>query len=96
MKTVTNTLLACLFSSSLLIPANANTLSELTTEVLTKQLNELHESIKNQTKQTIENTTRQIVEQFSFTVTSPVQPISNLSIDTAQIETEQKPQAEEE
>lgn len=96
MKTVTNTLLASLFSLSLLMPASANTLSELTAELLTKQLMELQESIKNQTKQAIESTTKQLVEQFSLTAASPAQSNNNTQDVADNIKTDAQPQAEEE
>lgn len=96
MKTVTNTLLASLFGLSLLIPASANTLSELTSEVLTKQLSELQESIKSQTKLAIESTAKQLAEQFNLTTATPVQATSNTQPIAEKTPTEQNPQAEEE
>lgn len=96
MKTVTNTLLASLFGLSLLIPASANTLSELTSEVLTKQLSELQESIKSQTKLAIEVTAKQLAEQFNLTTATPVQATSNTQPIAEKTPTEQNPQAEEE
>lgn len=96
MKTVTNTILASLFGLSLLIPASANTLSELTTEVLTKQLTELQESIKTQTKQAIENTAKQLAEQFNLTVATPAQSSSNAQAIADKAQAEESPQAEEE
>lgn len=96
MKTVTNTLLASLFGLSLLIPASANTLSELTTEVLTKQLSELQESIKSQTKLAIESTAKQLAEQFSLTTATPAPATSNPQQVAEKTPMEESPQAEEE
>lgn len=65
MKTVTSIIVTSLFSISLLAPASANTLSEMTTDVFSKQLTELQESIKTQSKHAIDSTIKQITEQFS-------------------------------
>jgi len=71
MKTVHNMIIASLFTVSLLAPASANTLTELTAETLNRQLTELHVSIKNQAKQAIESTAKQLTEQFSLSAPVP-------------------------
>lgn len=70
MKTVTSIIVTSLFAISLLAPASANTISEKTTEMISKQLTELQEAIKAQTTHAIDNTIKQITEQFSSTVLS--------------------------
>lgn len=92
MKTVHTMLIASLFTVSLLAPASANTLTEVTTEALGKQLAELHESIKNQAKQAIESTAKQLTEQFNLTATASV-PVPQQAA-TEQVK--ESPKAEEE
>lgn len=91
MKTLTKLMLTTVVALTLAAPASANSLSELSSELLSKQLGELHESVKTQTKQALESSVRQVVEQLGLT--STVKP-TQTTVSTASEVIKQEAKAE--
>lgn len=60
MKTLTTLTVATLFAMSVAAPANANTLTESLTDVVSSQLTELSSNIKQQAKQALEHTVSEL------------------------------------
>jgi hypothetical protein len=66
MKTLTKLMLTTVVALTLAAPASANSLSELSSELLSKQLSELRGSVKVQAKQALESSVRQVAEQIGL------------------------------
>ena len=89
MKTLTKLMLTTVVALTLATPASANSLSELSSKLLSKQLSELRESVKVQAKQALESSVRQVAEQIGLA--SAVTPEQT---DVATTSTVAKPEAQ--
>ncbi|OCW95715.1 hypothetical protein [Alishewanella sp. HH-ZS] len=95
MKTVTKLMMATVLGLTLAAPASANSLnnlSEMTSDLLNRQLVEVRESIKVQTKQALENSVRLVAEQMKLSQNTEQQAEQTVSAETAN--TAAQPKAE--
>ncbi len=95
MKTVTKLMMASVLGLTLAAPASANSLnnlSEMTSDLLNRQLVEVRESIKVQTKQALENSVRLVAEQMKLSQNTEQQAEQTVSAETAN--TAAQPKAE--
>ncbi|EHR42385.1 hypothetical protein [Alishewanella jeotgali] len=95
MKTVTKLMMATVLGLTLAAPASANSLnnlSEMTSDLLSRQLIEVRESIKVQTKQALENSVRLVAEQMKLSQNTEQQAEQTVSAETAN--TAAQPKAE--
>lgn len=86
MKTVTKLMMATVLGLTLAAPASANSLnnlSEMTSDLLNRQLVEVRESIKVQTKQALENSVRLVAEQMKLSQNTEQQAEQTVSAETA-------------
>lgn len=75
MKIATTLLTTAVLTLTLAAPASAttfNNLSEITSELLNRQVAEMRESIKVQTKQALENSVRLVAEHLNVTQATEV------------------------
>ncbi len=95
MKTVTKLMMASVLGLTLAAPASANSLnnlSEMTSDLLSRQLIEVRESIKVQTKQALESSVRLVAEQMKLSQNTEQQAEQTVSAETAN--TAAQPKAE--
>lgn len=95
MKTVTKLMMATVLGLTLAAPASANSLnnlSEITSDLLSRQLIEVRESIKVQTKQALESSVRLVAEQMKLSQNTEQQAEQTVSAETAN--TAAQPKAE--
>ncbi|MCT8125449.1 MAG: hypothetical protein ACK4GU_13115 [Alishewanella aestuarii] len=95
MKTVTKLMMATVLGLTLAAPASANSLnnlSEMTSDLLSRQLIEVRESIKVQTKQALESSVRLVAEQMKLSQNTEQQAEQTVSAETAN--TAAQPKAE--
>ena len=86
MKTVTKLMMATVLGLTLAAPASANSLnnlSEMTSDLLNRQLVEVRESIKVQTKQALENSVRLVAEQMKLSQNTEQHAEQTVSAETA-------------
>ena len=86
MKTVTKLMMATVLGLTIAAPASANSLhnlSEMTSDLLSRQLVEVRESIKVQTKQALENSVRLVAEQMKVSQNTEQQAEQTVSAETA-------------
>lgn len=86
MKTVTKLMMATVLGLTLAAPASANSLnnlSEMTSDLLSRQLVEVRESIKVQTKQALESSVRLVAEQMKLSQNTEQQAEQTVSAETA-------------
>jgi hypothetical protein len=95
MKTVTKLMMGTVLGLTLAAPASANSLnnlSEMTSDLLSRQLIEVRESIKVQTKQALESSVRLVAEQMKLSQNTEQQAEQTVSAETAN--TAAQPKAE--